>query len=94
MEIKTNNKEVYSIIQRFYSRYKLRRNADRSNPNKLSNFIQDICLIQVYKRVCTYSNNENSYKENLVIKYKYKNVNEIICLNIPWEEYKDLLVNG
>ena len=94
MEINTNNNEVYSIINRFYSRYKLWRNPGHPNPNKLSNFIQDIYLIKVYKRVCTYSNNENSYKENLVVKYKYKNIDEIISLNIPWEEYKDLLVNG
>jgi len=93
MEIKTTNIEVYDIIKRFYSKYKLRRNPGNPNPNILSKYIQDIYLIKLYKRVCTYSNNENIYKENLVIKYKYKNKDEIISLNLPWDDYKDLLTS-
>ena len=91
MEIKTTHTEVYNIIKRFYNRYKLRRNPSNPNPNIFSNHIHDITLIKIYKRSCIYSNAENSYKENLVIKYKYKNANEIISLNIPWDNYKDLL---
>ena len=91
MEIKSTNTEVYYIIQRFYNRYKLIRNPSYPNPNILSNHIQDITLIKMYKRSCIYSNKENCYKENLVIKYKYKNANEIISLNILWDNYKDLL---
>jgi len=91
MEIKSTNTEVYYIIKRFYNNYKLRRNPGHPNPNILSNHIQDITLIKMYKRGCIYSNEENSHKENLVIKYKYKDVNEIISLNIPWDNYKDLL---
>lgn len=94
MEIKINNKEIYSVLQRFYAKYKLRRHPGHPNPNKLSNYLHDFYIVKIYKRVCTYSNNENSYKDNLVIKYKYKNVDEVISLNIPWEDYKDLLVNN
>ena len=95
MEIKSTNHEVYYIIKRFYSKFKLRRNPGYPNPNILSsNFAQDISLIQVYKRICTYSNNENSYKDFLVIKYKYKNTEEIVSLNLPWDKYKDLLENS
>jgi hypothetical protein len=94
MELESSNNEVYYIIKRFNSKYKLRRNPDFPNPNILSNYIEDISLIKIYKRFCTYSNNENMYKENLVIKYKYKNKNEIITLNIPFDEYKDLLTSS
>lgn len=94
MEIKSNNKEMYSILQRFHTKYKLRRHPGHLNPNKLSNYLDDFYIIKIYKRVCTYSNSENRYKDNLVIKYKYKNIDEVISLNIPWEDYKDLLVNS
>lgn len=93
MELKSSNREIYFIIKRFYTKYKLRRNPGNPNPNILSKNIQDISLIKIYKRVCTYSNNENMYKENLVIKYKYKNKDEIISLNLPWDDYKDLLTS-
>ena len=69
MEIKSTNNEVLHIIKRFNSRFKLRKKPGLPNPNILwCKFAQDIFLIQVYKRVCTYSNNENSYKDFLVIK--------------------------
>lgn len=93
MELKSTNIEVYDVIKKFYSKYKLRRNPGYPNPNILSKNIQDISLIKIYKRVCIYSNNENMYKENLVIKYKYKNKDEIISLNLPWDDYKDLLTS-
>ena len=70
MEINSSNNEVFGIIKRFNSKFKLRRNPGNPNPNKLPIYTQDISLIKIYKRVCTYSNNENNYKDNLVIKYK------------------------
>jgi len=93
MEINSSNNEVFGIIKRFNYKYKLRRHPGYPNPNKLPIYTQDISLIKIYKRVCTYSNNENNYKDNLVIKYKYKNTEEIVSLNLPWDEYNDLLYN-
>lgn len=86
-----NNQQIYYIIKRFYSKFKLRRASKCKNPNILQYFIDDISYIKSYKFLCVYSDKKNIKKENLVVKYTYKNPNEIICLNIALDEYKDLL---
>jgi hypothetical protein len=87
-----NNNKIYYIIKRFYSKFKLRRrNAENKNPNILPYYIDDISYIKSYKFLCVYSNAKNIKKENLVVKYTYKNHKEIISLNIPLDEYEDLL---
>jgi hypothetical protein len=89
-----NNTHIYYIIKRFYSKFKLRRNrrnTGNKNPNILPYYIDDICYIKSYKFLCVYTDSKNIKRENLVVKYTYKNPNEIISLNIILDEYKDLL---
>ena len=91
MQISTTNKNIFYILKRFHSSFQLRRNPGNKNPNVLSNNINDINIIRVYKRICIYTNDKHDLKENLVIKYQYKNNPEIISLNIPLYKYQDLL---
>lgn len=91
MQITTTNKQVYYILKRFYSTFRLRRSPGNPNPNILSSQIQDITIVYVYKRPCTYTNDIHHLKDHLVIKYKYKNNPEVISLNLPWDKYNDLL---
>jgi len=91
MQISTTNKNIFYILKRFHSSFQLRRNPGNKNPNVLSNNINDINIIRVYKRNCIYTNDQQDLKENLVIKYQYKNNPEIISLNIPLYKYQDLL---
>jgi hypothetical protein len=92
MEVKLDKHHLYSIIKRFNFKFKLRRNPDQPNPNKFIYQIEDINLIKAYIGPCTYSNNENIKKKNLIIKYKLNNEEEI-SLNVLLDEYKDLLSN-
>ena len=89
-----NNNQIYFIIKRFYSKFKLRRKSDNSNknPNVLPDKIEDISYIKSYKYLCLYSDIINRKKQNLAVKYTYKNMDEIICLNVPLYEYEDLLL--
>ena len=82
---------VYSILKRFNQKFKLIRNPHCPNPNKLPKSTDEIQLVQIYKFLCIYSNEKNIKKENLIIKYKMNSRSEIISLNLPYEEYKDLL---
>ena len=86
-----NNNQIYCIVKRFYSKFNLRRSSKCVNPNILSNNTNDIDYIKSYKFLCIYSDTKNITRENLVLKYTYKNTDEIICLNIPLDEYKDLI---
>jgi hypothetical protein len=86
-----NKQQVYSILTRFHDKFKLIRNPSSPNPNQLPESTDEISLIQVYKILCVYSNEKNIRKENLIIKYKMNSGSEIISLNLPYEEYKDLL---
>jgi hypothetical protein len=89
--ISLDNNQIYFIIKRFHSKFKLRRNSEYENPNMLPDKIEDINYIWSYKYLCVYSDTINRKKENLVLKYTYKNMDEIICLNLPLYEYEDLL---
>ena len=86
-----NKNQVYSILKRFNKKFKLKRKPHFPNPNKLPNSKDEIYLVKVYKIVCIYSNEKNTRKENLIIKYKLNDTSETICLNLLYEEYKDLL---
>ena len=88
-----NLSKIHGILKRFHSSFKLRRNPHWDNPNVLSDNIEDICVIDIYKRNCIYTNDSQNSKDHLVIKYKYQNNPETISLNLPWEKYKDLLIN-
>ena len=81
MEIKLNSQQLRSILTRF--NLKIRRK------HKTIYNIEEGNLIKVCIHPCIYSNNENIKKDNLIIKYFYNK--ELLCLNIPLEEYKDLL---
>lgn len=91
MKIFITNFQVHSIMERFYSKYKY-RHSDRTT-KKLPN-LQDIIFIQAYTNLCIYSNQSNLQKENIIIKFKLINndlVDEIISLNILYDDYKDLI---
>jgi len=84
-----SNKQMYSIMERFHSKYISRRNKGKPNPNTLPSSQDDIQIVQAYIVPCIYSNNENQKRENLFIKFIFKK--ETISLNILLEDYKDLL---
>ena len=87
-----SNKQMYSIMERFHSKYISRRNKGKPNPNTLPSSQDDIKFIQAYINPCIYSNNENKKRENLIIKFKYEKISQdIISLNILLEDYKDLI---
>ena len=91
MDIFISNYQIYSIIERFYSKYKSKKYQRKTTlPN-----IQDIIFIQAYINSCIYSNEINLQKENIIIKFKLINndlVDEIISLNILYDDYKDLII--
>ena len=88
MELVLSQLQIYFIIKRFYSKFTPKRN--KLNPYNFKFILEDFHFIRAYKRSCTYSNKKNLKKENLVIKYNYKN-KEIIAMNILYDEYKDLV---
>jgi hypothetical protein len=56
--------------------------------------MDDIIFIEAYTNTCIYTNQTIFKKENIIIKYKINNNNlldEIISLNILYDEYKDLI---
>jgi hypothetical protein len=94
MKIFISNYQINSIIERFYSKYKYRQ-CGRTRSTKNIPYIQDIIFIQAYTYPCIYSNQSNLQKENIIIKFKIDNndlVDEIISLNILYDDYKDLIV--
>jgi len=88
-----DSRQIYSIIKRFHSKFKLRlrRNSEYLNPNSLPSNIEDISFIHSYKYICVYSDKLNQQKECIVVKYTLKNMDEIICLNLPLHEYEDII---
>jgi len=92
MEISLNNHQIYLIIQRFHSKFRLTRKKDNPNPKPVLFTLNDIYLIKVYKLPCIYANdNYNKTREHLVIKYLYKNETESTSLNLLLDEYNDLI---
>jgi len=92
MDLTLNNKQIYSIIQRFHSKFMLRIKKDNPNPKSVLFTVDDIYLDQVYKLPCTYANhNYNEKREHLVIKYFYKDEKEVTSLNLLLDEYNDLI---
>lgn len=88
-----NKYQIYSIIERFYSKYKYRVSG-RTKTKNLPN-MNDILFVEAYTNSCVYSNQSNLQKENIIIKFKLTDndlVNEIISLNILYDDYKDLIV--
>jgi hypothetical protein len=93
MNFKYEKEQVLNVIFRFYSKYKLRRTNEYINPN---NFIleklNDIHIIKIYTKMCTYSNEQNIKKENIIIIFKLNDNKDIINLNLTLDEYKDLFI--
>lgn len=94
------NIQLFEIIKRFHSKFYKRKinNNIRINPNILPN-IHNIKLISAYKNLCSYSGNKknNIYKKyHIIIKYILPNINEneYICLNILYDDYKDIFSNS
>jgi ferredoxin-thioredoxin reductase catalytic subunit len=86
ISLKLNNEQIYFILKRFYTKYIYKGNQ---NPNKLPSNQEDIHFIKAYICPCIYTNKENKKRENLFIKFRYKQ--DTISLNILLEDYKDLL---
>jgi hypothetical protein len=82
-----SNEQIYSILKRFHTKYVLTKRD--ANPNKLPDNQEEIHFIQAYICPCIYSNIENQIRENLFIKFIFKQ--DTISLNILLEDYKDLL---
>lgn len=91
MKIQLNNQNFNSIIERFHFKFKQVRKFNAPNPNKFINHLNDIHLVDSYIYSCTYSNNKNIKKNNLIIKFELNN--ELFSLNILLEDYSDLLVD-
>lgn len=90
MEINLNNNQFYLILQRFNTKFKLRK---KISPNPNIYLEKQVILKKAYKIYCIYSDDKNKSKENLVIKYKNNLKDEIYSLNILLEDYKDI-ING
>lgn len=90
MNLFMTHSQIYSIIQRFDSKYKYRK-SNRTKETKLKS--QDIIFVEAYINSCIYSNQSNLQKENIIIKFKIKNMEEnaVFSLNVLYDEYKDLL---
>jgi len=85
--------KIYKILERFYIRYKKRRKFEPNPNGKIPPPIDSIQHIQIYKRTCIYSReNNNEVKEHLVIKIKrYPKSSDYYILNVLYDHYKDLL---
>ena len=91
MNVKLNNNQTYLIIKRFNSKFKVRK-KDKPNPKLVLFTLNDIFLLKAYKFICNYTNdNHNEKKENLVIKYLFKNETVPISLNLLLDEYNDII---
>jgi len=91
MNLFMTHSQIYSIIQRFDSKYKYRK-SNRIRETIVN--IQNIIFIEAYIIPCIYSNQCNLQKENIIIKFKIKkneSIDEIVSLNILYDDYKDLL---
>lgn len=85
--------KIYKILERFYIKYKKRRKFEPNPNGKTPPSIESIQHIQLYKRTCVYSSeNQNKTKEHLVIKIRsYPRPNDCYILSVLYDEYKDLL---
>ena len=85
--------KVYQILERFHEKFKRRRKfIGNPNPNPKTIDINNINIIQIYKRTCKYVNEtEIETKANLVIKIQYSPNSEYYILNVLYTDYKDLL---
>ena len=85
--------KIYNILERFYIRYKKRRNFEPNPNGKHPPSLDSMQSVQIYKRTCVYSReNKNEVKEHLVIKIKrYPQKSDYYILNVLYEDYKDLL---
>lgn len=90
MELNCNENKLFSIINRFYSKFKLRK-SDNPNPHKfILDNLNKITILKIYYKKCVYSNEVNIIKDNIVIIFK---INEIISLNLLFDDYKDIFLS-
>jgi hypothetical protein len=92
MKIFISNYQIYTILQRFNSKYKF-KNSEKKTKKFLPQ-LDDIIFIEAYTNTCIYTNQTILKKENIIIKFKINNndlLDEIISLNILFDEYKDLI---
>jgi type II secretory pathway component PulL len=79
----------YPMIERFYGEKFIYRFKYNDNQKKFIPKKEEIQMQNMYLRNTIFSNeNENIVKRMIILKYKYKD--EIITLNINYEDYSDL----
>ena len=85
--------KVGKILERFHEKFKRRRKfIGNPNPNPKTIDINNINIVQIYKRTCKYIDlNKTETKANLVIKIQYYPKKEYYFLNVLYDDYKDLL---
>jgi hypothetical protein len=77
------------MIERFYGEKFIYRFKYNDNQKKFIPKKEEIQMQNMYLRNTIFSNeNENIVKRMIILKYKYKD--EIITLNINYEDYSDL----
>jgi hypothetical protein len=88
-QINLNINQIINILNRFQNKFTYTK-----NPHKKKTIIlfKNTVIINIYKKKCLYSKdfNSNFYKDHLIIKYKNENEDTIMCLNILFDDYKDL----
>lgn len=79
----------YPMIERYYGEKFIYRFKYNDNQNKFIPKKEEIQIQNVYLRNTIFSNeNENIVKRMIIMKYKYKD--EIITLNVNYDDYSDL----
>jgi hypothetical protein len=83
----------YLIIERFYKKFKYRRNNNNTKKHQIPPKKEEIQIQKMYLRNTIFSKtiSENIVKKMIVLKYCYKN--DIITLNVLYEDYSDIFLN-
>lgn len=89
-QINLNIKQIICILNRFQNKF-----VYKKNPCKKKSVIlfENTIIMNIYKKKCIYAKdlNSNFHKDHLIIKYKNETEETIMCLNILFDDYKDLL---
>ena len=81
-----NNNHLNMILTRMNEKFRYR------NKEKTTNKIYDIKQIEnVYTKVCKYNQDKLNEKTHLVIRFRAKNEEGMICLNLLLDKYQDLI---
>ena len=93
MELNIKKMQVFLVLDRFYEKLQKKNNYRREFLN-FAETVDDIEVKCAYKMNCIYTNDGNKNRELLIIKFTYKNIDGLFSFNIPFDEYKDLIVSN